>query len=135
MDWRSQDLSGDLPSPPHYCHPVSDDSVNDHIKDCGQQGVPLSYPAVDLEDGPVMPPYLLRHLELDPVYLQNAECTGPHSITRQDIKTAVPVQGIVGLAQVKEDGTEDRLPHGNELLKHLCLEGGSPCSYPHAKAM
>ena len=30
---------------------------------------------------------------------------------------------------------EDRLPHGDDLLKQLCLEGGVPRSSPHAKAM
>ena len=58
-----------------------------------------------------------------------------HSITCQDIKTSVPVQGIFGLAQIKEYGMEDRLPHGYELLNHICLEGGGPLSYHHLESM
>ena len=30
---------------------------------------------------------------------------------------------------------EDRLLHGNDILKQLCLEGGSPRSYPRVKSM
>ena len=82
-----------------------------------------------------MPPPLRRHLELDPVYPQDAERPGTHSIPFQDIKTAVPAQGIVGLAQVEEYGMKDRLLHGKKLLKQLCLEGGGPCSSPHVKSM
>ena len=29
---------------------------------------------------------------------------------------------------------EDRIPHGDELLKQLCLEGGGPHSSPRMKA-
>ena len=36
--------------------------------------------------------------------------------TCQYIQTAVPVQGVVALAQIKEYGMEDRLPHGDEIL-------------------
>ena len=34
---------------------MSDDSINNHVKDSGRQPSPLSYPTVALEDGPVMP--------------------------------------------------------------------------------
>ena len=61
-----------------------------------------------------MAPRLCHHLGPGVVYLKDVESPGPHLIPGQDINTAVPVQGIVGLAQVKEDGMEDRLPHGNE---------------------
>ena len=44
-----------------------------------------------------------------------------------------PVKGILGLSQVEEDGMEDRLLCGNDLLKQLFLEGGIPCSSPRAK--
>ena len=90
---------------------------------------------VALEDVTIILPRLLRHLDPDPVCLQDAERPGPHSIPRQDITTAVPVQVVVGLAQVKEDGMDDRLPHGDELLKQLFLEGGGPRSYPCVKTM
>ena len=30
---------------------------------------------------------------------------------------------------------EECLTHGNYLLNKICLEGGSPCSYPRAKSM
>ena len=53
----------------------------------------------------------------------------------QDIKTAVPVQGIVELEQVMEYGTEDHLTHVDDLLNKLCLKGGVPHSYPRTKAM
>ena len=30
---------------------------------------------------------------------------------------------------------EDRIPHGNDMLKKLCLEGGGPRSSPREKSM
>ena len=59
-----------------------------------------------------MAPCLRRHLDPDPICPQDAERPGTHSIPRYYINTEVPVQVIVGLAQVKEDGMEDFLPHG-----------------------
>ena len=88
-----------------------------------------------LEDGTIMPPYLCLHLEPDQVCMQDAECTGPYSIPRRYVKTAVPVQVITGLAHIEEDGMEDRLPHGNELLKQILLKGGVPRSSIRAKDM
>ena len=88
-----------------------------------------------LEDGPVMPPRLLRHLEPEPVCPQNVDHPGAHFIPFQDIKTSNSAQCIVGLAQVEEDETKDHLPHSDELLKNLCLEGGGPHSSPRAKSM
>ena len=73
---------------------------------------------------------LHRHLDPDPVCLQNAERPRTHSMPRQDIKTAVRVQGVVGILQVEEYVIEDRLPHGYELMKQLCLKVGGPCSSP-----
>ena len=61
-----------------------------------------------------MAPHLCRHLGPGLVYPQDVERPGPHFIPCQDIKTAVPVQGIVGIAQVKEYGMGDCLPYGNE---------------------
>ena len=95
----------------------------------------MSYPAVALEGGPVMNSRLLRHMEPELACPQNAERPGPHSIPRQDINTSVPVQGIIGLAQVEEYGMEDRLPHGNGMSKQIFLEGGGHRYYPRAKAM
>ena len=60
---------------------------------------------------------LRRHMVPVPVCPQYVECPGPHFIPRQDIQTAVPVEVVVGLSQVEEDGMEDRLPYGYELLK------------------
>ena len=74
---------------------------------------------VDLEGGPVMDPHLFRHLEPDPVCPQGAERPGTHYILRQEIKTAFPVQVIIGLAQVNKYFMEDRLSHENDLLKQL----------------
>ena len=74
-------------------------------------------------------------METSPVELKYVEHPGLHSIPRQNIQTVVHVQGVVGLAQVKEDGMDDRLPHGDELLKQLFLEGGGPRSYPCVKTM
>ena len=68
-------------------------------------------------------------MDTDPVCPQYAERPRTHSIPLQDIQTAVPFQGLVGLAQVEEDGMEDRLPHGDGLLEYLILEGGCPCSF------
>ena len=56
LHWLSQDLDGVVLGALHYCHPMSHDSVKNHVKDSGWQGVPLGYPTVALEDGPVMPP-------------------------------------------------------------------------------
>ena len=67
--------------------------------------------------------------------MQNAERPGPQSIPYQDIKTAVPFQGLVGLAQVEEDKMEDLISHGNEIPKKEFLKGGGPHSYPRAKSM
>ena len=67
---------------PQYYHPGLYDSVNNRIKDSILQGFSLSYPALSLEDGPVMAPRLFRHLEPEPVCPQNAERPGPHSIPR-----------------------------------------------------
>ena len=91
-----------------------DGIVKYHIKYRGWQEIPLSYPAVALEDSPAITPHIFRNLESDPVYPQDAELSGHHFIPCQDIKTAVPVQGIVGIAQVKEYGMGDCLPYGNE---------------------
>ena len=110
-------------------------SVNDHVKDCGLQGVHLSYLAVALEGGPVMDPCHCHHLEPDSVCLHNAERSGPHYIPCQYIKTEVPVQGILGLVQVEEYGMGDCLPHGDELLKHIFLESSGTCSSTRVKAM
>ena len=88
-----------------------------------------------LKDGPIISDRLRRHLDPKPVCPQNAEGPGPHYITHQDIKTAIPVQGIIVLLQVKEYGMEDSLPHGNDLLKQLCLDGGGPCSSTRSKSM
>ena len=64
-------------------------------------GVPLSYPVVALEDGPIMARCFHCHLDPGPVCPQYAERPGPHSMYRQDTQTAVPVQGIAALAQVE----------------------------------
>ena len=82
-----------------------------------------------------MSPRLRRHLDPDPVCLHNTECPGTHSIPCQDIKTSIPVQFVVVLAQVEEDGMEYRIPHGDELMKQLCLEGGGSRSSPRSKSM
>ena len=60
---------------------------------------------------------LCRHLDTGLVCPQYAECPGPHFIPRQNIQTEVPVQDVVGLSQVEEDGMEDRIPYGYELLE------------------
>ena len=73
----------------------------------------MSYPVVDLEEMPVMAPRFRRHMDPEPVCPQDAECPGPHSISCQDIKTVVPIQGVVGLVQVEEYGMEYCLPHEN----------------------
>ena len=39
------------------------------------------------------------------------------------------------LVQFKEDGMEDILPHGNDLLKQLCLDGVGPCSSTRSESM
>ena len=90
---------------------------------------------VFLEDGPVMPPRLRHHLDTEPVCQQNVECPGTHSTPHQYIRTEVPVQGVSGLAHVKEYVTEEHLPHGNELPKQILLKGGSPRSSTRVKAM
>ena len=69
-------------------------------------GVPLIYPVVALEGGPIMTPWLHLHLELDPVRLQDADCPPPCYISLQDTKKTFPVQVITCLAQVEEYGTE-----------------------------
>ena len=86
------------------------------------------------EGGPALPLHLRRHLEPDTIRLQDAERPGPHYRPRQDIETAVLVQGIVGILQVKEDVMGDRLPHGNDLTKQFLLEGGVPRSSPCERA-
>ena len=95
------------------------DRVNDHVKERGLQGVPLSYPTVALEDSPIMPPLLCCKLDPGPVGLQYVERPGTHSIPHQDIQTSVSAQGVIVLAQVEEDGMEDRIPHGDDLLKQI----------------
>ena len=45
----------------------------------------------------------------------------------------IPVQGIVGLAQVEEDIMDKCLPQDGELPKKLCLEGGGTRSSLGAK--
>ena len=47
----------------------------------------------------------------------------------------VPLQGIVGLVQFEEDVMEDRLPHGDYLLKYIFFKGGGPRSYPRTKSI
>ena len=87
------------------------------------------------EDGPVIPPHLCRHLERDPVYPQDTERPETHSIPRQDVKTSFPVQGIIGLAQVKEVFMDYCLSNGDELLKQIFLKGGYPRYSPRAKSI
>ena len=72
---------------------------------------------VALESGPVMTTRLCLHLDPDPVRPRDADCPGTHSISCKDIKKAFPVQGIICLVQVEEYGTEDRLPHGDDVLE------------------
>ena len=74
-------------------------------------------------------------MDPEPVCPQNVEGPGPHSIPHQDIKTAIPIQGILGLSQAEANVMEDRLPHGNELLKQIYLEGGGPRYSPRAKSI
>ena len=78
--------------------------------------MPLSYPAVALEDGTLMIPRLLCHLDPDPVCPHYMERPGTHSIPLQDIQTLFPVQGIIDRVDVNEDGNKDPLPHGNYLV-------------------
>ena len=74
-------------------------------------------------------------MELDPLRPHNAEHPGTHSIPRQEIKKAVPVKGVLSLELVKENGMDEFIPHRDDLVKQLCLEGGSPCSSPFTKSM
>ena len=47
----------------------------------------------------------------------------------------VPVQDVVSIEQVKEDGMYDHFPHIDDPTKQLLLEGGGPCSSPLVKSM
>ena len=88
-----------------------------------------------MEGGPEMPHRLCRLLEPDPVRPQDAECPGTHYVSQQGFKTVATVQGMVGLVEVEEDGMDDHLPHDDDLLKHVCLNGGNQHSSPHLKYM
>ena len=82
-----------------------------------------------------MAPCLCRHLDPDPVCSQYAERPGTHSIPCQYIKTAVPIEGVVGLVQVEEYVMEDFLLHRGELLQQISFEGSGPRSSHCLKAM
>ena len=49
------------------------------------------------------------------------------TITRRDLETPVPVQGVVRLLEVQENLVENCLPHGRYMLEHIVLEVRSPC--------
>ena len=64
-----------------------------------------------------MDPRLRCHIEKDPVCPQNAKRPGPHTIPCQFNKPAVPVKDVVGLTQVKGDGSLSEIHadrHGTE---------------------
>ena len=67
---------------------------------------------------------LRHHIQPIPVCPQETESPRTHAIYRQDIKSPVPIQGVICLLKVQEYGTEDLLPHGCHLLERLNLEGG-----------
>ena len=91
----------------------------------------IGYPQVTLwwiwKEGPQWTPVLAAIWRRTQYIRRMRSVLGP-TIPRQDIKTSFPVQVIVGLAQVKEDGVDGCIRHGKELLKQFFLEGGGPCS-------
>ena len=77
----------------YHCNLVAYDGVRYHIEDREGQGISLGFTAVALEGGNIVSPGLIHHGEPILVCTENPECPEDHTLSCQDLKTPVLIQG------------------------------------------
>ena len=60
--------------------------------------------------------------------MKDLDRPGDDAVRRKNLKSYVPIEGIICLLKVQENLKEHRLPHGCNLLEHLGLKGSGPCT-------
>ena len=86
----------------HHHHPVPDYGVHSNVENIGGQSSTLHQPTVALEGGGGELASILRHnMHPIPVYPQELEHPGTHSVSHQDIKATVPIQGVLRLLDIQ----------------------------------
>ena len=83
--------------------PVTDDSVSDNIEDGRRDDVTLGDSSCDPKGIPMVSTLFGYDLLLVPEPGQEAEPSGPHSVSRKDIQRPIPIKRVIRLPQVQKD--------------------------------
>ena len=92
------------------------DGVQDHVEECGVQGVSLGNSVVSLEGRGILTSGPGHHGEPSSVRPENPERPGAYPVRCDNFGAPVPIQGTVRLLKVHKYLVEDRLHHGRKLL-------------------
>ena len=100
----------------HHCHTMADHGIHSHIEERGGQGLFLVNSAVSLEWRSIVSSSPGHHDDPAPVRLEDTERPGANPIFRNNLKSFIPIQGVIRLLEVHKYLKKDRFPHGRELL-------------------